>query len=86
MNTDQRHRIASDRENDAARVLARLRQGPATTTELYAVCRSFRQRLGDLRKAYVITCVRRGSDLAGDSIFTLKGPLMLGQLPLLGAA
>lgn len=79
MNTDQRHKTATSRASDAARVLARLRQGPATAPELAAVCFSYRQRTSDLRAdGWLIECKRT----AAGSVFRLAGHREAGQLTL----
>ena len=53
------------------KILARLREGPATNRELAEIALNYRARTSDLRNAgYTIDCERKPG---GKSIYTLKG-------------
>ncbi len=68
---------------DKERILARLKQGPATMPELMVVCPGgYRQRISDLRaEGYVIDCIRTKAG----SVFTFKGHKHAGQLSMWAA-
>lgn len=79
MNTDQQQKTADKRRSDAVRILARLRQGPATMLELAALVHSYRQRISDCRASgWLINCKRTPSG----SVFSLVGHKDAGQLAM----
>lgn len=84
MNGEQRAKIADKRRTDAATILLRLKQGPATAPELAAIVFSYRQRISDCRASgWIIECKRTSTG----SVFVLKGHREAGQQSLaLGAA